>query len=207
MTTRSTTRAARLRHIVLTAGLAAILAACSSSPGATSGTSAATSPGASAGASGASAEGIGVTLITKTSTNPFFVAMAEGAKESADALGITLTTAAGKEDGDTATQIQAIENAISKGDKGILITPSGPDVNPAITKARDAGLLVIALDTPPDPGGDGRHHLRDGQLPRGRAHRQVGRRAARRASPRRSPCSTSSTTRSCRSTTSATRVS
>jgi ABC-type sugar transport system substrate-binding protein len=77
--------------------------------------------------------------------------MAAGAKESADKLGINLTTAAGKEDGDTATQITAIENAISKGDKGILITPGGPDVNPAIKKARDAGLFVIALDTPPDP--------------------------------------------------------
>src|SRR5260221_2086559 len=77
--------------------------------------------------------------------------MAKGAKESADKLGMTLTSAAGKEDGDTATQITAIENAISKGDKGILITPSGPDVNPAIKKARDAGLFVIALDTPPDP--------------------------------------------------------
>ncbi|OGO55319.1 MAG: sugar ABC transporter [Chloroflexi bacterium RBG_16_72_14] len=106
---------------------------------------------ASPAASGGAAGPIGVTLITKTSTNPFFVAMAKGAKEAADKLGITLTTAAGKEDGDTATQIQAIENAVSKGDKGILITPSGPDVNPAIKKARDAGLLVIALDTPPDP--------------------------------------------------------
>jgi fructose transport system substrate-binding protein len=64
---------------------------------------------------------------------------------------MNLTVAAGKEDGDTATQITAIENAISKGDKGILITPGGPDVNPAIKKARDAGLFVIALDTPPDP--------------------------------------------------------
>jgi fructose transport system substrate-binding protein len=77
--------------------------------------------------------------------------MAAGAKESAEKLGMSLTTAAGKEDGDTATQITAIENAISKGDKGILITPGGPDVNPAIKKARDAGLFVIALDTPPDP--------------------------------------------------------
>jgi len=77
--------------------------------------------------------------------------MAKGAKESADKLGMTLTTAAGKEDGDTATQITAIENAISKGDKGILITPSGPDVNASIKKARAAGLFVIALDTPPDP--------------------------------------------------------
>jgi ABC-type sugar transport system substrate-binding protein len=133
---------------------AILIAACSSSGGspAPAGSAAGGSAPAGSAAGGSAAAGsIGVTLITKTSTNPFFVAMAKGAKESADKLGITLTTAAGKEDGDTATQITAIENAISKGDKGILITPSGPDVNPAIKKARDAGLLVIALDTPPDP--------------------------------------------------------
>ena len=45
-----------------------------------------------------------------------------------------------------------IENAISKGDAGILITPNGPGVEDALVKARDAGLYVIALDTPPaDP--------------------------------------------------------
>jgi len=140
-------------------GIAAVLfAACSSSGSSASPNSASSSPAdsglatASGAATGSGAAGpIGVTLITKTSTNPFFVAMAKGAKDSADKLGITLTTAAGKADGDTATQITAIENAISKGDKGILITPSGPDVNPAIKKARDAGLFVIALDTPPDP--------------------------------------------------------
>jgi len=62
-----------------------------------------------------------------------------------------LTVAAGKADGDEAGQVQAIENAIARGDAGILITPNGPGVNPAIKKARDAGLYVIALDTPPDP--------------------------------------------------------
>jgi fructose transport system substrate-binding protein len=141
------------RVLTLAAAAVVALAACSS-PAASSGPS--TTPGPSgtptAAESAAGSSGtVGVTLITKTSTNPFFVAMAAGAKESADKLGIALTVAAGKEDGDTTTQITAIENAISKGDKGILITPAGPDVNPAITKARDAGLFVIALDTPPDP--------------------------------------------------------
>jgi fructose transport system substrate-binding protein len=136
------------RRSVLAVALAAtvVVSACSSS----SASPAASAADASAAASAASGP-IGVTLITKTSTNPFFVAMANGAKQSAEKLGMTLTTAAGTEDGDTATQITAIENAVSRGDKGILITPSGPAVNPAIKKARDAGLLVIALDTPPDP--------------------------------------------------------
>jgi fructose transport system substrate-binding protein len=100
---------------------------------------------------GEAAEPIAVTLITKTSTNPFFIAMQKGAEEAGKANNVTITTAAGKEDGDEATQIQAIEAAIARGDAGILITPATDGVNPAITQARDAGLYVIALDTPPDP--------------------------------------------------------
>ncbi len=92
-----------------------------------------------------------VTLITKDSINPFFVAMQEGAKKAAEADNVELTIAAGKEDGDEDGQVQAIENAVARGDQGILIVPNGPGVNPAIVKARDAGLFVIALDTPPDP--------------------------------------------------------
>lgn len=103
-------------------------------------------------ASGAEGESISVSLITKTDTNPFFVAMQEGAQTAAEDLGVEITLAAGKEDGDEDTQIQAVENAISRGDAGILITPNGPAVEDALVKARDAGLYVIALDTPPgDP--------------------------------------------------------
>ena len=94
---------------------------------------------------------IKVGLITKTDTNPFFVKMKEGAQKQAKALGVTLLTAAGKIDGDAATQITAIENMVSAGVKGILITPSNDSVVPAIKKARAKGVLVIALDTPPNP--------------------------------------------------------
>jgi len=90
-------------------------------------------------------------LITKTDTNPFFVKMKEGAQKQAKALGAQLLTAAGKIDGDAATQITAIENMVSAGVKGILITPSNDSVVPAIKKARAKGVLVIALDTPPNP--------------------------------------------------------
>jgi fructose transport system substrate-binding protein len=94
---------------------------------------------------------VGVALIVKTNSNPFFVAMENGAKDAAKADGVNLTIAAGKQDGDEDTQIKAIEDSIARGDQGILITPNGPGVNDAITKARAAGLYVIALDTPPDP--------------------------------------------------------
>lgn len=105
----------------------------------------------SGGGSGSGGDEVGVTLITKNSSNPFFVTMQEGAKKAGKEDGVKVTTAAGKEDGDEQTQISAIEDAIARGDQGILITPNGPGVNPAIKKARDQGLYVIALDTPPDP--------------------------------------------------------
>lgn len=102
-------------------------------------------------AAAASGEKVGVSLILKTLGNPFFVSMQKDAQANADKLGVKLTVAAGKDDGDTATQIAAIEAAVANGDKGILITPSADDVVPALDKARAAGLLVIALDTPPNP--------------------------------------------------------
>lgn len=93
-----------------------------------------------------------VGLITKTDTNPFFVKMREGAQAEADKLGLTLQTAAGKYDGDNDAQVAAIENLISAGAKGFAIVPSDSKaIVPAIKKARDAGLLVIDLDTPLDP--------------------------------------------------------
>jgi fructose transport system substrate-binding protein len=94
---------------------------------------------------------VGVSLILKNTSNPFFVSMANSAEAEAAAIGVSLTVAAGQEDGDTASQIAAIEAAVARGDKGILITPSGDAVVPALDAARAAGLLVIALDTPPNP--------------------------------------------------------
>jgi fructose transport system substrate-binding protein len=102
-------------------------------------------------AGGGGEAAVGVALITKDSTNPFFVAMQEGAKADAEKNNVKLTVASGKQEGDDQGQITAIEDAIARGDKGILITPMSTGVNAAIKKARDAGLYVIALDTPPDP--------------------------------------------------------
>jgi fructose transport system substrate-binding protein len=108
--------------------------ACSSTSGSTSGSSK-----------------VGVALIVKTTTNPYFVSMENAAKAAATKDGVDLTLAAGKTDGDVPTQVAAIEAAIARGDKGILITPNGNGVNSALAKARKAGLYTIALDTVPTP--------------------------------------------------------
>ncbi|UHD47683.1 sugar ABC transporter substrate-binding protein [Aureimonas altamirensis] len=91
-------------------------------------------------------------LITKTDTNPFFVKMKEGATAKAQELGINLQTYAGRIDGDSESQVAAIESCIAAGAKGILIAASDTKgIVPVVKQARDAGLIVIALDTPLEP--------------------------------------------------------
>ena len=89
-------RRTRLRKALVPFALMALttggLAACGSDSG-------------SGGSTGGGDDALAVTLITKTSTNPFFIAMQEGAKAAGKENNVTITTAAGKEDGDEATQI------------------------------------------------------------------------------------------------------
>ena len=139
---------------VASAGVLALgLAACGGSSD--SGSSSSAAPESSAAetseAPAPAGDPVKVTLITKDSTNPFFVAMQEGAKEAAAASGVELTVGSGSAEGDDAGQIALIEQAIARGDAGILITPISVNVNAAIEQARAAGLYVIALDTPTDP--------------------------------------------------------
>lgn len=92
-----------------------------------------------------------VGLITKTDSNPFFVTMKRAARGTAGKLGLELRTYAGGYDGDSKAQVEALKSLVAAGAKGILITPSDPvALLDAVTKAREAGVLVIALDTPFD---------------------------------------------------------
>jgi fructose transport system substrate-binding protein len=132
------------RRLVAFAILPLVLAACASP--ATNSTAPTSAPAA------ASSGQMSVGLITKTETNPFFVKMKEGADKEAATKGVKLVSAAGKFDGDNQGQVTAIENMVTAGVKGILITPSDTKaIVPSIKKARDAGVLVIALDTPTEP--------------------------------------------------------
>src|SRR4051794_37240132 len=123
--------------------LAAGVAACGSDSG---GGDASSSGGSS------SSDAVKLGLITKTETNPFFVKMKEGANSSAKTLGASVQSFAGKKDGDNESQVAAVENLISAGAKGLMITPSDSKaIVPSLDKARQAGLLVIALDTQTEP--------------------------------------------------------
>ena len=104
------------------------------------------------GAAPAFAEDVSACLITKTDTNPFFVKMKEGAQAKADELGVKLTALAGREEGDNEGQVAAMESCIADGVNGILLVPTdSAAIVDTVKAARDAGILVIALDTPLDP--------------------------------------------------------
>jgi len=91
-------------------------------------------------------------VITKTDTNPFFVNIRNAAIEEGRKLNINVSAHAGREDGDTAGQVDAVEACILAGAKGILITASDDRaIVPVLQQARDAGMLVLALDTPVSP--------------------------------------------------------
>jgi fructose transport system substrate-binding protein len=107
---------------------------------------------AMSGAAAAQDAPISACLITKTETNPFFVKMREGAEAAAAENNITLSNYAGREDGDHESQVQAIETCIANGVSGILLVPSDSSaIVSSVQQARDAGILVITLDTPLDP--------------------------------------------------------
>jgi fructose transport system substrate-binding protein len=108
------------------------------------------STNASGGSGGGDAVKVG--LITKTETNPFFVKMKDGASAEAQKSGAELQSFAGKKDGDNESQVSAVENLIASGAKGFMITANDSKaIVPSLDKARQAGLLVIALDTPIEP--------------------------------------------------------
>lgn len=104
----------------------------------------------------AAGDGVAVALVVKDARNPFFTAMQEAARSEAAELGVTLTVAAAAGPTDVDGQVRAIEDAVRRGDEGILVTPVSDGIDSALVAAREAGLYVVALDTPtaPDSGAD-----------------------------------------------------
>jgi len=98
-------------------------------------------------------EKILVGLVVKDLDNPFFVRMIEGAQAKAAELGnIEVQPLSGETSADNEGQVVAIENLIAAGAKGLLLTASdSKGIVPTVEKAKEAGMLVIALDTQLDP--------------------------------------------------------
>ena len=128
MTTPISSRWRRSRAILL-AGLVIFLSACSDDP-----------------------PNVTVGLITKQEVNPYRETMRDVAEDTPEDDNVTLLTATGTSDVDIESQSTALVDMVAKGAEGILIAPSSSTaLLPAIETAKEAGVLVIAVDTPVDP--------------------------------------------------------
>jgi fructose transport system substrate-binding protein len=98
------------------------------------------------------AEEVTVGLITKQEVNPFWVTMRQVAENVAGDEGVRLLTDTGSSDTDVQSQLEALEEMTAQGVDGILIAvTSSTELVPAIERAREAGVIVIAVDTPVEP--------------------------------------------------------
>jgi simple sugar transport system substrate-binding protein len=134
------------QRIGLIFGLLFAVAACSGGAG----QSASTAPTAAASAAPSeaapsAAEKVKIGLITKFPVD-FFFTIEDAAQQWADANDVELIKKTGKAGDDHEGQIANIEDLVAQGVQGIAITPTGPQVQPALDAAIEAGVKVVLID-------------------------------------------------------------
>ncbi len=87
----------------------------------------------------------GIGLSISTQNNPFFVTLAEGAKEAAKEAGAELTVVDAGDD--ASKQVSDIEDLVSKNISVLIVNPVDSDaVSGAVQAALDKGVKVISVD-------------------------------------------------------------
>jgi ribose transport system substrate-binding protein len=90
-------------------------------------------------------EGVTLGLSLSTLNNPFFVTLAEGAQEAADAAGVELVVVDAQDD--PAQEATNMEDLIQQGVDAILVNPTDADaIVPSIQKANEADIPVFTID-------------------------------------------------------------
>jgi erythritol transport system substrate-binding protein len=92
---------------------------------------------------GGSTEGGLITIIVNDPSNPYWTAEGDTAKAAAEALGYTATVAAHR--GDTNTESQLIDTAISNDSVAILLDPANADGSVGAVKKADAAGIPVFL--------------------------------------------------------------
>jgi simple sugar transport system substrate-binding protein len=136
----------RSLRILLVLGLLISVAACSSGASQAP-TSAPSSVTASASAPpSTAAEKIKIGLVTKFPVD-FFFTIENAAKDwAATHPEVELILGQGKAGDDHEGQIAIIESMVAQGVKGIAVTPTGPQVQPALDAAVAAGVKIVLID-------------------------------------------------------------
>lgn len=137
----------RARSIIVgIAALSMALSACASSDDPS------TAPEGSESVPSEMAEDLIIGIVEQQLGNPFFGAIQESAKNAAEAAGAEVIIANSRTAGDSETQVTAIEDMINRKVKGIVVDPANAAaLVPVIERAREAGILVVAVNTQTDP--------------------------------------------------------
>ena len=95
-----------------------------------------------------SSETYKVALITMDSIDQHWITLKEGAEKAAAELGVDLTFMAPNTK-DDALQIEQVNNAVSAGNKAIIVAANGPDaISSALKEAEAAGVKIVYVDSP-----------------------------------------------------------
>lgn len=96
-------------------------------------------------------QAVKATLVISTLNNPFFVSVADGAKQAAKDAGATLDVQNANNSDQTA--LNATTTALTKKPGVLIIDPVGSQSGGTMTKAANkAGIPVVAFDRQPDSG-------------------------------------------------------
>ena len=91
-------------------------------------------------------------LVMKTLTNPFFIAMEQGARRAERQLGVRLLVKAGAQETSIEQQVQIVNELIAAKVDAIVIAPGDSHrLVPVLKKAADAGIKLVNLDNRLDP--------------------------------------------------------
>jgi ribose transport system substrate-binding protein len=101
------------------------------------------------GGSGGAAAGMKVDVIIRANDSAFWQTMLAGAGQASKDFGVNVGTFGPTSETNIDEQVQLVENSVSRGVKGIVISPgSNTALNASIDAARKAGIKVITADSP-----------------------------------------------------------
>ena len=111
---------------------------------------------AGGGGAGGAVGGKRVDVVIKASDSSFWQVMLAGAKQAGGDFGIEVATFGPTSETNIDEQVQLVENSISRGVDGIVLAPnSSSALNSVITRAREAGIEVITVDSRVSAASDG----------------------------------------------------
>lgn len=132
----------------LTSAAALLLAGCAGGDASTPQADEPQAEEADESGAGLAAEDITIAFVMGAEADPFFQAMKLGAEQEAEAQGIELIWQGDPSNYSPETQIPIVDSVLAQQPDGLVLIPTDPTaLQPSVTKAVDAGVVVANVDT------------------------------------------------------------